>query len=217
MDAGVNLLLPVDQAGGLIFAGIGDLFFLFILFVMFKPVMEEFNKNKKRKQAKQRSSLAGPTKNKPVTANKHSYKRSSGNKSSAKKTPSKPLTSPPRPLSPASIKAAERKAREVTAKAGAPLKTISSDQKPAKGSLPKNAPKDQAGDQAWVEGRGRRKTRLRSRYADRAINVQVENLDQASPLSAQVHLVMKPEEIAKGIVWQNILTRPYQGPGARRL
>ncbi|MBS5916235.1 MAG: hypothetical protein KIB49_05550 [Clostridiales bacterium] len=217
MDAGVNLLLPVDQAGGLIFAGIGDLLFLFILFGMFKPVMDEFNKNKKRKQAKQGSSLTGPAKNKPVTANKHSHKRSSGKKSSAKKTPSKPLTSPPRPLSPASLKAAERKAREVAAKAVAPLKTISSDQKPAKGSLPKNALKDQAGDQASVEGLGRRKTRLRSRYADRAINVQVENLEQASPLSAQAHLVMKPEEIAKGIVWQNILTRPYRGPGARRL
>lgn len=217
MDAGVNLLLPFDQAGGLIFAGIGDLFFLFILFGIFEPVIDDFIKNKKKKQAKQGSSLAGPAKNKPVTANKHSHKRSSGKKSSAKKTPSKPLTSPPRPLSPASLKAAERKAREVTAKAGAPLKTISSAQKPAKGSLPENAPKDQAGDQASVEGLGRRKTRLRSRYADRAINVQVENLEQASPLSAQAHLVMKPEEIAKGIVWQNILTRPYQGPGARRL
>lgn len=212
MDAGVNLLLLFDQAGGLIFAGIGDLFFLFILFVMFKPVIDEFNKNKKRKQAKQRSSLAGPAKNKPVTANKHSHKRSSG-----KKSPSKSLPPPPKPLSPASSKAAERKAREVSAKAAAPLKTISSDQKPAKGSLPKNDLKRQSGDQALVEGLGRRKTRLRSRYADRAINVQVENLDQASPLSAQVHLVMKPEEIAKGIIWQNILTRPYQGPGARRL
>ena len=212
MDAGVNLLLLFDQAGGLIFAGIGDLFFLFILFVMFKPVIDEFNKNKKKKQAKQRSSLAGPAKNKPVTANKHSHKRSSG-----KKSPSKSLPPPPKPLSPASSKAAERKAREVSAKAGAPLKTISSDQKPAKGSLPKNAPKDQAADQASVEGLGRRKTRLRSRYADRAINVQVENLDQASPLPAQAHLVMKPEEIAKGIVWQNILTQPYQRPGARRL
>ena len=217
MDAGVNLLLPVDQAGGLIFAGIGDLFFLFILFVIFKPVIDDFNKNKKKKQAKQRSSLAGPIKNKPVTANKHSHKRSSGEKSSAKKTPSRPLPPPPRPLSPASLKAAERKAREVAAKAVAPLKTISSDQKPAKGSLPKNALKDQAGDQASVEGLGRRKTRLRSRYADRAINVQVESLDQSSPLSAQVHLVMKPEEIAKGIVWQNILTRPYRGHGSRRL
>lgn len=217
MDAGVNLLLPVDQAGGLIFAGIGDLFFLFILFVMLKPVIDEFNKNKKRKQAKQGSSLAGPTKNKPLTANKHSHKRSSGKKSSTKKSTSKPLPSPPRPLSPASLKAAERKAREVTAKAAAPLKTISSDQKPAEGSLPKNDLKRQSGDQASVEAPGRRKTRLRSRYADRAINVQVENLDQASPLSAQVHLVVKPEEIAKGIVWQNILTRPYRGPGARRL
>lgn len=217
MDAGVNLLLPVDQAGGLIFAGIGDLLFLFILFVMFKPVIDEFNKNKKKKQAKQGSSLAGPTKNKPVTANKHPHKRSSGKKSSAKKSLSKSLPPPPRPLSPASSKAAERKAREVTAKAAAPLKTISSDQKPAEGSFPKNALKDQAANQASVEAPGRRKTRLRSRYADRAINVQVENLDQASPLSAQVHLVMKPEEIAKGIVWQNILTRPYRGPGARRL
>lgn len=212
MDTGVNLLLLFDQAGELIFAGIGDLFFLFILFVMFKPVIDEFNKNKKRKQAKQGSSLTGPAKNKPITANKHSHKRSSG-----KKSPSKSLPPPPKPLSPASIKAAERKAREVTAKAGAPLKTISSDQKPAKGSLPKNDLKRQSGDQALVEAPGRRKTRLRSRYADRAINVQVENLDQASPLSAQVHLVMKPEEIAKGIIWQNILTRPYQGPGARRL
>lgn len=212
MDTGVNLLLLFDQAGELIFAGIGDLFFLFILFVMFKPVIDEFNKNKKRKQAKQGSSLTGPAKNKPITANKHSHKRSSG-----KKSPSKSLPPPPKPLSPASIKAAERKAREVTAKAAAPLKTISSDQKPAKGSLPKNDLKRQSGDQALVEAPGRRKTRLRSRYADRAINVQVENLDQASPLSAQVHLVMKPEEIAKGIIWQNILTRPYQGPGARRL
>ncbi|MDU2292317.1 MAG: hypothetical protein E7K64_03215 [Clostridia bacterium] len=217
MDAGVNLFLPFDQAGGLIFAGIGDLLFLFILFVMFKPVIDEFNKNKKKKQAKQGSSLTSPAKNKPVTANKHPHKRSSGKKSSAKKTPNKSLPLPPRPLSPASSKAAERKAREVTAKAVAPLKTISSDQKPAKGSLPKNDLKRQSGDQASVEAPGRRKTRLRSRYADRAINVQVENLDQASPLSAQVHLVMKPEEIAKGIVWQNILTRPYQGPGARRL
>lgn len=217
MDAGVNLFLPFDQAGGLIFAGIGDLLFLFILFVMFKPVIDEFNKNKKKKQAKQGSSLTSPAKNKPVTANKHPHKRSSGKKSSAKKTPNKSLSLPPRPLSPASSKAAERKAREVTAKAVAPLKTISSDQKPAKGSLPKNDLKRQSGDQASVEAPGRRKTRLRSRYADRAINVQVENLDQASPLSAQVHLVMKPEEIAKGIVWQNILTRPYQGPGARRL
>ena len=217
MDAGVNLLLPVDQAGGLIFAGIGDLFFLFILFGIFEPIIDDFIKNKKKKQAKQRSSLAGPAKNKPVTANKHSHKRSSGKKSSAKKTPSRPLPTPPRPLSPASLKAAERKAREVAAKAVAPLKTISSDQKPAKGSLPKNALKDQAGDQASVEGLGRRKTRLRSRYADRAINVQVESLDQSSPLSAQVHLVMKPEEIAKGIVWQNILTRPYRGHGSRRL
>lgn len=217
MDAGVNFLLPVDQAGGLIFAGIGDLLFLFILFVMFKPVMDEFNKNKKRKQAKQGSSLTGPAKNKPVTANKHPHKRSSGKKSSAKKSLSKSLPPPPRPLSPASSKASERKAREVTAKATAPLKTISSDQKLAKGSLPKNDLKRQSGDQALVEAPGRRKTRLRSRYADRAINVQVENLDQASPLSAQVHLVMKPEEIAKGIIWQNILTRPHQGPGARRL
>lgn len=216
MDTGVNLLLPIDQAGGLIFAGIGDLLFLFILFVMFKPVIDEFNKNKK-KQAKQGSSLAGPTKNKPVTANKHPHKRSSEKKSSAKKTPNKSLPPPPKPLSPASSKAAERKAREVSAKAAAPLKTISSDQKSAKGSLPKNDLKRQSGDQALVEAPGRRKTRLRSRYADRAINVQVENLDQASPLSAQVHLVMKPEEIAKGIVWQNILTRPYRGPGARRL
>lgn len=212
MDAGVNLLLLFDQAGELIFAGIGDLFFLFILFVMFKPVIDEFSKNKKRKQAKQGSSLTGPAKNKPITANKHPHKRSSG-----KKSPSKSLPPPPKPLSPASSKAAERKAREVSAKAGAPLKTISSDQKPAQGSLPKNDLKRQSGDQALVEAPGRRKTRLRSRYADRAINVQVENLDQASPLSAQVHLVMKPEEIAKGIIWQNILTRPYQGPGARRL